>query len=1089
MKNITYSTSNRYFVLSALRKTIPINLPLIIFCFLTSGLFAQETITVNGSVSDSQGVPLPGVSIVQKGTTNGVTTDFDGQYSINAPSNATLIYTYIGMSSQEIQINGRQVVNVGLQESTESLDEVVVVGFGTQSRSLMSSSVSKIKQTEIQNSPAVNPVQLLQGKVAGLSVNVDSGQPGSGAAVYIRGGTQTDPRSGANEPLYIIDGVFREDLNGVSPSDIKSIEVLKDAASTAIYGARAANGVILVTTVTGKESGKGRINIRYSTGVDQQAKDYNWTSVEDYLRVSRLAAQKGVSLNSPGARLTNANFGYSVQELSEKGEFGFERIALTYLDDLTSLEGQAYVDGLLANGYRTMTDPVTGRELIFIDNKLNEIRVRSAITHDINVGMSGSSEMGNYNISAGYLDQEGVVIGTGATRFNTLMNGTFNINNNLAVNGQFTYQFNDIDQPRSTNNTINRSSRLPHTYRIWNDDGTPALGESTGSPRNIFHELYYQDDERKQFRTSSKIGLDWNIIKGLSFSPSASVYRLESNGNLFERASREVTNRAMSRFNDTQNQVMLDGLLKYTNTFNEKHNLDVLLGTQYVKNHFESFSGSGSNAPTDLISTLNASETERERVTSDISTNKLMSFFGKLDYNFARKYLVGFSIRRDGSSRFSENNRFGIFPAVSAGWNLHQEEFWKSDLLSKVKIRGSWGKAGNDNLALSDTQGGFSSTSYALGSAVRISKLPNLNLKWETTTQTNIGLDLGIAKDRFNILIDYYNKVTSDRLLNMPLPAQTGFSSIRSNFGSLTNQGVEMELSGTIIAKENFSWNLAGNLAYNKSEVTKLPDNEFDKNRNGGLIIWDENGNETRVGGLAEGERPNGVWAYEMIGVYATDEEAANAPDDQVMSGYYRSQYGGAKNGGDAIWKDVNGDNIIDSRDQVFMGYVDPNFRGGMVNTISYKGLSLRLVQDWATGHVIWNNFRARSNANSRNNVVTNTDVLSDAMWKEQGDIATLPRYDNASGADNGPGNHHRQSNIYTKKGDYLSFREVSLSYSFPKDISSKLGMSNTSLGLEFYNLGYITQYDGLTPEQFDGTDEGIYPRPFQIRLRLNASF
>ncbi|MCK0135703.1 SusC/RagA family TonB-linked outer membrane protein [Arenibacter sp. S6351L] len=1088
MKKIT-EFSLKGNIVSMLRKTIFSCFPLIFLFLSAQNAIAQNLINVKGTVSDSQGVPLPGVSIVEKGTTNGVTTDFDGLYSVNVPSNAILVYTYIGMSPQEIPLNGRQAIDVRLQESAESLDEVVVVGFGTQSRSLMSSSVSKIKQTEIQNSPAVNPVQLLQGKVAGLSVNVDSGQPGSGAAVYIRGGTQTDPRSSANEPLYIIDGVFREDLNGVSPSDIKSIEVLKDAASTAIYGARAANGVILVTTVTGKDSGKGRINIRYSTGVDQQAKDYNWTSVEDYLRVSRLAAEKGVSLNSPGARLTNANFGYSVQELTEKGEFGFERIALTYLDELTSLEGQAYVDGLLNNGYRTMTDPVTGRELIFIDNKLNEIRVQSAITHDINVGMSGSSEMGNYNISAGYLDQEGVVIGTGATRFNTLMNGTFNVNDKLRVNGQFTYQFNDIDQPRSTNNTINRSSRLPHTYRIWNDDGTPALGETTSSPRNIFHELYYQDDERKQFRTSSKIGLDWNIVKGLSFSPSASVYRLESNGNFFERASPEISNRAMSRFNDTQNQVMLDGLLKYTNTFKEKHNLDILLGSQYVKNHYENFSGSGSNAPTDLISTLNASETERERVSSDISTNKLMSFFGKLDYNFSRKYLLGFSIRRDGSSRFSENNRFGIFPAVSAGWNIHQEEFWKSDLISKVKFRGSWGKAGNDNLALSDTQGGFSSTSYALGSAVRISKLPNYNLKWETTTQTNIGLDLGIANDRFNILFDYYNKVTSDRLLNMPLPAQTGFSSIRSNFGSLTNQGVEMELSGTLIAKENFSWNLAANLAYNKSEVTELPDNEFDKNRSGGLIIWDENGNETRVGGLAEGERPNGVWAYEMIGVYATDEEAANAPDDQGMSGYYRSQYGGAKKGGDAIWKDVNGDNIIDSRDQVFMGYIDPNFRGGMVNTISFKGLSLRLVQDWATGHVIWNNFRARSNANSRNNVVTNTDVLSDAMWKEQGDIATLPRYDNASGADNGPRNHHRQSNIYTKKGDYLSFREVSLSYLFPQDISGKLGMSNTSLGLEFYNLGYITQYDGLTPEQFDGTDEGIYPRPFQIRLRLTASF
>jgi hypothetical protein len=300
---------------------------------------------------------------------------------------------------------------------------------------------------------------------------------------------------------------------------------------------------------------------------------------------------------------------------------------------------------------------------------------------------------------------------------------------------------------------------------------------------------------------------------------------------------------------------------------------------------------------------------------------------------------------------------------------------------------------------------------------------------------------------------------------------------------------VEVELNGTIIAKENFSWNVAANLAYNKSEVTKLPENEFDKNRSGGFLVWDEEGNEIMVGGLAEGERPNGIWVYDMIGVYATDAEAANAPDDQIMSGFYRSQYGGAKKGGDAIWRDVNGDNIIDNRDRVFMGYRDPNLRGGMVNTLNYKGFSFRLVTDWAMGHTIDNNYRARSNGNARNNVVITNDVLGSAVWKEQGDIATIPRYDNASDFDNGPQNHVRPSSLYHKKGDYFSFREVSLSYQFPRDLSSKLGMSSTRLGMEFYNLGYITKYDGLTPEQFDGTDEGIYPRPFQIRLRLTASF
>lgn len=320
---------------------------LLIFCLFVGASSYAQTNQVTGKVTDKQGIPLPGVSVVEKGTTTGAATDFDGKYAITAASTATLIFSYVGMLTQEVAVDGKSNIDIVLNEDAALLDEVVVVGFGTQSRSLMSSSVSKIKQVEIQNSPAINPVQLLQGKVAGLSVNVDSGQPGSGAAVYIRGGTQTNPRDGSNEPLYIIDGVFREDLVGVSPSDIKSIEVLKDAASTAIYGARAANGVILVTTVTGEGSGVGRINVRYTTGVDQQAKDYNWTSPEDYISVSRIAAQNSVNLNSPGARLTNTKFGYSVQELSQQGEFGFERVALTYLDELTTLEGQEYVSNLL----------------------------------------------------------------------------------------------------------------------------------------------------------------------------------------------------------------------------------------------------------------------------------------------------------------------------------------------------------------------------------------------------------------------------------------------------------------------------------------------------------------------------------------------------------------------------------------------------------------------------------------------------------------------------------------------------------------------------------------------------------------------
>lgn len=1089
MKALKRKIQKSLFDILRFKRLSHVSLFLIISCFSSLTVIAQETITVTGVVSDNNGVPLPGVTISQKETSNGDATNFEGEYSIDVPSNSILVFTYIGMSKKEINIGNRTKIDVVLEESATGLGEVLVVGFGTQSRELVTSAISKIKSEEIQNSPAVHPVQALQGKVAGLSINVDSGQPGTGAAVYIRGGTQANPRDGANEPLYVIDGVFREDLIGINSSDIASIEVLKDAASTAIYGARAANGVIVVTTKSGKGADGGNLELRYSTGIDTRLNNYNWTSAEDYIQVSRLAAQKGTNLNNPGARLSNSNFGYSVQNLQEKGEFGSERIALTYLDDLISLEGQTYVDDLLSNGYHTMEDPVTGRNLIFLDNQLDDIRTRTGISHDINVGASGASEMGYYNLSAGYLKNEGTLVGTGADRYNILMNGTFNVKDNLKVNGQFTYQAQNIDQVRSGNNTINRSSRLPHTYRVWNDDGTPALGESTSSPRNIFHELYYQEDERKTFRNSYRIGVDWEIIKGLSFRPSASVYRLENIVNLFEKASPEKTDRAMFRSHDTENQIMFDGLLSYKKNFAEKHNIDALLGTQYVYNRFEDFEGSGANAPTDIIITINGSETDRERASSFIRNEKLLSFFGRLNYDFDKKYLLGFTIRRDGSSNFAENNRWAVFPSVSAGWNVHREDFWKSNFIDRFKLRGSWGRAGNDNINVSDARGSFATTSYGLNGAVVINRLPNRNLIWETTTQTDIGFDMSFLENRLNLTVDLYDKETSDRLIDKPLPNQFGFSSIRSNYGSINNSGLEIEAGGRVLEKGKFSWDAYMNWGFNKSRITKLPNNNNDKNRIGGFNVWDENGNEVLAGGLAEGERPNGIWVYDMIGVYSTDEEAAGAPDDLEMSGFYRSEYGGAKKGGDAIWRDVNGDNIIDSRDRVRIGYRDPNIRGGFSNTFTYGGLSLRVVMDWALGHTIDNNWRARSNGNARNNVMTLTDVLSDDIWKEQGDLASIPRYDNASDFDNGPKNHVRASSLYHQKGDYLAFREVSLSYQLPNSLLEKFGMNQTTIGLESYNLGYITGYDGLTPEIFDGVDEGIYPRPFQVRLRLTTNF
>lgn len=463
--------------------------------------------------------------------------------------------------------------------------------------------------------------------------------------------------------------------------------------------------------------------------------------------------------------------------------------------------------------------------------------------------------------------------------------------------------------------------------------------------------------------------------------------------------------------------------------------------------------------------------------------------------------------RNDGASQFAEDNKFAFFPAFSAGWNVHQENFWKSETLSKVKFRGSWGQTGSlSGLNIQDTQGLFATRSYNFQGGAFLDQLPNRGLRWETTTTTDIGLDMGFFNNRLNILVDYYRKLTDDRLIDRLLPQQTGFNNIKSNLGSISNTGIEIEIGADIIQTKSFKWHSDFNFAFNRTEVEKLPNNGRDKNRILGGVIYNEAGDEVEVGGLAEGERPFGIWAFDLIGVYATDEEAANAPTDLFVSG---SKIGDLKNGGDAIWRDVNGDNIINEKDLVFVGYETPDMIGGWTNSFEFKGLTLRVAMDYAFGHVISNGWRARANANARNNVMTTTDVLRDDFWQNQGDIARYPRYDNASDFDNGYRNHIRglsgtsnsqignrtgggtDSTLYMQDGDFLAFREVSLSHALPTKETklNDFGINAVNLSISAFNLGYLTGYDGLTPEIYDIVDEGIFPRPFQLILGLNISF
>lgn len=1087
----------------------PSRILLVVLLFLSVSILAQETrTTITGKITDQDGLPLPGATVIEEGTANGTISDNDGIYTITVGSGASLTFSFVGMQTKTITVGTSTKINITLEDETIGLEEVVAIGYGTQSRATVTSSVSKVNTEEIRNSGEVNPINALQGKAAGVEVRVTNGQPGASGSIVIRGGTSTSPDS--DDPLYIVDGVIRP-INDLNSEDIETLQVLKDAAATAIYGARGANGIVIITTKTGTKGGKGQINVKYSTEIETIAKSYPFTNAEGYLWASRKAAALGLDEVNSASRLSDGAYPYSTNNINNTahgGGFMNSKHTVEFLDDLIAEEGQNLVSDLLDNqGYQLMTDPVTGKRLIFKDNNYDNVMFKTGISHNYNINFSGGNEKASIYTSLGYSDQEGIVKGTFYERLSFLINATYDVKDNLSVDAGVNYQYVNYNDPRGYNETINRSSRLPHTVRMYYPDGTPAIGEGGSSPRNILHELYYENIESKRYRTTLRFGLNWEIAKGLHFEPSASLFLNEDVYNYFEEYHEFDKKRNMASHHNQDRRYMADAILTYNKTFTDTHNLNIMAGSNITDFHEFNISGSGANAPTDYIPTLNASNTEDERVSTWIGDDRLASFFGRINYDYKKKYILSISGRLDGSSKFSETHKWGFFPAFTVGWNLHNENFWSSNAFSKLKLRTSWGEAGNNVLSISDTQGAYSSgRNYTWIPGILNTTLANNSLVWETTRSIDAGFDAGFFNDRITLYADYYNKLTRDRLVSIPLPRESGFNSIVANYGSVRNQGVEFELGVDVIRKQNLNWNLAANFSFNRLVVVDLPENGKDKNRiNGGEIYDKKSGEYIMVGGLAEGERIGGIWAFNMIGVYATDEEAAQAPYDTKVSGYWLNKPAGEqKVAGDAIWEDVDSNGIIDDRDMVFMGWEAPDKMGGITNTFRWKGLTARFVMDYALGHVISNGWRARANGNARNRVMTITDVLSDDMWWEQGDIATIPRYSAASDWDNGKRNHIRSTSYsmvgprhnysypnsrYIKNGNYLAFREVSLSYSLPSSISQKVNMDNIQLTGGVYNIGYLTAFDGLSPERYDGGERGEYPRPRQFKFGINLTF
>jgi TonB-linked SusC/RagA family outer membrane protein len=565
-------------------------------------------------------------------------------------------------------------------------------------------------------------------------------------------------------------------------------------------------------------------------------------------------------------------------------------------------------------------------------------------------------------------------------------------------------------------------------------------------------------------------------------------------------------------YTNNSRQLMIDQVLQYDFNVALQHRFTALAGVNYTRNTNHIKDMGSQRASNDYIYTIDEPTTTviNGSVFSNVldfatrlGETKSASFFGQFSYDYKLKYLLGGTLRYDGFSNFAPENKYAWFPSLSAGWNVDKEDFWNSKIINALKLRASWGSAGLSDLSLTDTYGSYSATTYALFPGILRSGLSNPNLRWESTETADLAVDASFFNSRINLTVDFYNKLTKDRLTAKPLPSEAPFTSITYNNGELRNRGVEIELGATIVRSKSFSWNANFSFAFNKTTITKLPENGREKNRQGGGLIYDAAAKkEIEAGGLAVGERPYAIYGYRVLGVFATDEEAAvwNSRIKDNLASPQGIIVG--KHGGDFIFDDVNNDGVIDTKDQVFMGYRNPDKMGGIQNTFTYKGFSLRINADYALGHIISNGALARSMGQGRAfNEGAPSQALEDNVWKNQGDQGKKYARFSFADYDFGQRNYLRNAplgnnssynsdvSVMFEKGDFLALREITLSYDFPSHITKKFISTGLNVFASVYNVAYLTEYSGLNPEIYSGFDPGGYPRPRQFSIGANLRF
>ena len=993
--------------MKVLKKQLMLTVTLL--CYSLIGWAQSQFGNLSGTVTDESGMPLVGVSVVIKGTNKGVATDFDGKYSLtDVPKGAVLQFSSVGYQTTDVKANNSQL-NIKLAEATQNLDEVVVVGYGTQKKGDVTTAITSVKTKDLEQRPVISAAQAIQGRAAGIQVVQPNGAPGAGLAVRIRGNTSI---SASNDPLYVVDGIPVQDISSIAPNDIESMQVLKDASSAAIYGSRAANGVVLITTKQGKRN-EPKVSVNTYIGVSEIAKKIPSLNTQQYYELMN--------------------------------------------------ETKAVATATLAG----LTDKTDWYKETF----------RAGFTQNTQLSVSNASDNTKYYLSAGHTKEDGIIRSSFFERYNVRLNLEAKMRQWLTFETNLSYadyESNGIISGLGANRAgvVLSVINTPHYAPIWSEKtGEEGWYYYDFKGANLSHPVENisrrADNLLKNNRFVGSGSAIVQLMKGLRYKSTLAIDRLSSKENRF--TDPKLTSYGRKNYGEAadirKNNTLFtfDNILTFDKTFS-KHNLSLLAGTSFTNAKMDASEMYATHFLTSDIKTLNAANKIGQGSITNAEEWSMMSYLGRLSYNYDSKYLLTANFRADGSSKLAPGKRWGYFPSVSVGWRLSRESFLSNiEWLSELKLRGGWGQTGN--------QAGISSYAYlqrykiarqnwwgnGANANAMITLTPNSfynpNLTWETTTQSNIGFDVALFKNRLAFAIDAYIKNTTNLLMEVPLPATSPVPSIYRNEGEMTNKGIEFSVDSRNLTGE-LEWNTNFNISLNRNKLNKL--------------------------------------SLQKVYYYASTSEATSEQVVRITEGQPLGKFWGLisegvdPQTGDIKYKDLNGDGRITVSDKTYIGDPNPDFTFGFTNDFSYKNFTLSVFFQGSYGNDIYNASRIETEGmyDGKNQ---STAVLN--RWKKRGDITDIPRA--VKGTDN-----IKASSRWVEDGSYLRLKTLTLAYNLPTQALQQYGIRKVQPYLTAQNLWTLTNYKGFDPEVNEGLsgptmgiDWGTYPQTKSFIFGLNIEF